>query len=575
MGYAILIQRILLIFRLSYPSLLESSDIDGGTVAVLTYLRCILSSVEHPDLIHRVLRYLLALPEEKTNEPTLSRPATLARRRKSETLVRKQDDAHQDHSPGLFSLLDMIMGGLRSDNQQTVTVTLRLLGTILQTRHQYAFPGLIQPSKSMKGSLKRSLSQHDANIDALLYLAERLTEGNDDVSNEPHVQDARMLIESHVCSGDLLWLPTASDAIGTFGKPSNQSGWPQRVEAHEIDPVDPLLQSLIFRLNRFFTNDIETNLALTQTLSVLTSCGHTCLDNWLLGDFAKMEVTDRSGLTASAYPKDVVASNEILPDDDVQAVESQPREPLQAQTLIPESPIFKSLSDLVNLVNDFKSQVEDFGIYLAERKHVFKVGDEIESALKEGPSLATTANGSKAVSPNRLQNPRKVPTITERFLSSDNSVNGSRSSSPRGRPHAASAAASLVGRLSHLRISPSRSPSKESVRDPGSPLRRSSLSSTPSRFPQRPIGPADALHQTIKVPLDPVLADFGSPDAGSSEASSVQSGATESDCGKSQNMMNVTLRQILTNTVILQEFLLELAALVDVRATLFDEIDLT
>ena len=80
-----------------YPSLLESSDVDGGSsVAVLTYLRRILESLDHPDMINLILHYLLALPEGGASatsvdvEPSVS----AARKRKSMDLA-TDHDGHQ------------------------------------------------------------------------------------------------------------------------------------------------------------------------------------------------------------------------------------------------------------------------------------------------------------------------------------------------------------------------------------------------------------------------------------------------------------------------------------------------
>ncbi|KAI5298195.1 hypothetical protein KEM56_004250 [Ascosphaera pollenicola] len=55
--------QVLFLQQLLYPSLLESSDVDGGsTSAVLTYLARMLESLDQPDLVHRILHFLLASP---------------------------------------------------------------------------------------------------------------------------------------------------------------------------------------------------------------------------------------------------------------------------------------------------------------------------------------------------------------------------------------------------------------------------------------------------------------------------------------------------------------------------------
>ena len=49
--------KALFLRQLLYPSLLESSE--GDSVAILTYLRIVLEVLEHEDLAHLVLSYLM------------------------------------------------------------------------------------------------------------------------------------------------------------------------------------------------------------------------------------------------------------------------------------------------------------------------------------------------------------------------------------------------------------------------------------------------------------------------------------------------------------------------------------
>lgn len=61
--------QILFVEQLLYPSLLESSDVEGGsTSAVILHLCSLLEALEHPPLISRMLSYLFA----SKSQPTLS-----------------------------------------------------------------------------------------------------------------------------------------------------------------------------------------------------------------------------------------------------------------------------------------------------------------------------------------------------------------------------------------------------------------------------------------------------------------------------------------------------------------------
>lgn len=558
----------------SYPSLLESSDIDGGFVAVLTYLRSILLIIDHPDLTHCILHYMLALPEKPTNNSSSSRPATLARRCKSETLIRKQAESLEALSPGLYTLEDMILGGLRSHSQQTIAATLRLLSTILSTRHSYAIPGLIKVTTLKDKGTKRSILAHDSKVDALLSLAEDLIDDDADDDYESHLQDARVLLEAHVCSAGLLPLPSTSGVVDQQSVQDSHSERPNKLDEHTINPDDPLLQCMLSLLDNFFSNEIETNLSLTQAFSVLASCGYTHLDGWFLDNSTNMEMSREEVAASSPVLRHPPTNNDPSADGEVHLDDPHFREPVLDAGTKYSSPVMRSLNMLVGHVDRFRQEIEDFEIYLAERKHVFKVGEEIESALKEAPTWASTRRGAKAVPSHRTQASGQVLSISERLLSNDNSASVSRASSPRGRRTTTQSAPTLVGRLSHLRISPSPTPSKDSSAYAASPLRRDSFSSTPSKVLPSPTGPANALSQRINVPSSTSKGKNNSLNHGSSEVSSVRSGSTDPEPGRQRVFNEVSLSKILTNVVILQEFVLELAAIVEVKASLFGEVSL-
>ena len=551
--------------------MLESSDADGGFVAVLTYLRCILLTVDHPDLTHRILHYLLALPKNFTPNSSTSRPATLARRRKSESLILKQAATLEEIPPGLYTLVDMIFGGLGSYTQQTVAATLRLIGTILSKHHQYVIPGLIEAKPMKDNSMKRSVQAHDKNVNALLGMAEVLIDEDTDQDYESHLQDARVLLESHVCSPEILPLPSRILATGQKPLGSRED----KLVDHTIDPDDRLLQSMLSLLDRFFSNEIETNLSLTQALSCLASCGHTQLEGWLLDDLSGTTKLDSIPSRSPAELESIARTDHPKPDTEGRSEDSTLDQPTLALEKDYASPFFKSLDALVDQVERFKQEIEDFEIHFAERRHIFNVGDRMDNELDDAPALSSREpRATKAASHNRMRAPGQVVSIAERLLSNDNSASTSRASSPRGRHRIAPSGPTPVSRMSHLRISPSPSPSKDSSVHTASPLRRGSVSSTPSKSLPSPTGPPNAIHQHVKIPMGVAKRRNDSLDIGSSEASSIRSELSEPEPFQRREIIEVSLSKILTNVVILHEFLLEMAAIVEVRASLFGEVTL-
>lgn len=347
---------------------------------------------------------------------------------------------------------------------------------------------------------------------------------------------------------------------------------------HYLQSDDPLLLSLFALIETFLTNDIETNLSLTQVISALASCGHTRLEGWLLGEQSGppdgslqqsriIDPQDEQQLHKEAKPGPTVGEIEGSGNLGTQA------RPAEINEHVP--PMVKRLDCLIEQVDRFSREIEDFDVYLAERKHVFNVGEEIENALNDGPLRTKGSEGSKATSKTRKPDPPHIISISERLLSAGNSSNVSRSASPRGRQRDQSGP-TLVGRLNHLRISPSPNPSKSaSSAYGGSPHRRDSPTSTSSPGLRSPISAGNALRQTITIPTHPKATQAPPLNFGSSETSSVMSGSVGGNDDRSQKTTaEVSLSHLLTNVVILQEFLLELAAIIEVRASLFGEVSL-
>ena len=506
----------------------------------MTYLRCILETWKHPDLIRFTLRYMLALPTDSPNDTRSSRPTTLARRRKSETLILNRANGPEEPSPDIITLSGIITGYLKSQNQQTINAALRLVSTISYSHHEFAVSTLIEISYT--AGLGRDLEAHTKGTERLLWLAEDLldVEGLEE-SFRTHLDDAYTMIEAHSCSSLLLALPNPDGFSSENTISSRSQDNVQLLRKHCLNPTSPLLRSLYSLLDDFLLNDIETNLSLTQTFASLASCALVQLEGWLLEKEAPDMGKEESGFQEPQHQSEV--------ETDLQPTS--------------ESPIFASLESLVRRVETFRNDIQDFDMHLAERRHVFNVGEQIDNALFEARAPDRRSQDSTDISPSRLRGLAPISSISERLKSSSNA---SRSSSPRGRKEENRQPSSIAGRLSHLRLSPSPSPSKASDRKYSpSPLRKDSLSSTGSRLPQVPQDPPNALHQ--KVRLTAGRAKTCGWRSGS-EASSVRS---ESEL--TTDFREISLSHLLTNVIILQEFLLELAAIGQVRASLFAGIE--
>ena len=567
--------KFLFLQQLLYPSLMESSDADGGSsVAVLTYLRCIIESINNYELTHLTLQYLLAIPDIPEDECKSARPATLARRRKSQTLITNLAQVQEKSMPGLFTLVDLVLTSLQSCNQETVTASLRLVSVILGCQHHFAVSTMVQ-TQYVKPLPMRTICAHHKDMALLFSMAEGLL-FHDDLREayDAHLEDARRLVETHGCSLSQLPLTASQREMPTQIVERDDTLGPRSIKSD-----DPLLRALISLLENFLMNDIATNLSLTQTFSTLFSCGNMRLEYWFFQEPADNDISpERSAISNDGLDESDQDNTMTLNNRKHLRQHAQGRE----KTSLPEShdvtsPVFAALDSLVQQVETFRHEIEQFDTYLAERRHVFKVGDDIDKDVANGSS-APSRRSEDSSRPTNLKavNAAQFGSISQRLMSETSSANISRSSSPRGRQLELPSTPNLVGRLAHFKISPSRSPSVVEPRAfSPSPLRKDSVSSTSPKHVITPMGPADALRQKVKIKAKVGLGRYHVGDIEGSESSSIRSGSVVPNAQSTEDFKETSLSHLLTNIIILQEFMLELAAIIQVRASLFGEVNFT
>lgn len=524
-------------------------------------------------MIRLILQYLLALPGEQPEEISNSRPTTLARRRKSQNLITNLAKGEEKPSPTLFTLVDLILTSLRSRNQQTVTATLRLCSIIIRNQHPYAVTTLIKIKAQVVKIPFPTIATHDQEIDTLFLLAEDLA-SQDGLfeSYEAHLHDIRNVLEAHCCSSNILALPGNDTSLSPGYPPSHPQFRLKPTSPHTIAHGDPFVDCLLSLLKNLLGNNIETNLSLTQTITNLASCGFTRLEGWVLGYGIDDEHVREPEACDDEIGGETILSNRKpdISDEDQSEEACALRDAGRRLFDSSGSPVFAALNSLVKQVDSFRQKIQDFDIYLTERKHIFKIGEEIDSSLADASAPLQKTEGSMNNSPIVPPNQTHIISISQRLLIENSSSNTSRATSPRGREQNDSSASRLIGRLNHLRISSSPSPAKMTPRDYSpSPLRKNSVSPTPPKI-ATPTGPPDALLQKIK--LSTAFGGFKPMhDYDGSETSSIRSesvlGATHAE-----EFREITLGHLLTNVIILQEFILELAALVEVRTCLFGEV---
>jgi len=668
--------QVIFLQQLLYPSLLESSDIDGGSsVAVLTYLRRILESLEHPDMINLILHYLLALPD--TIDSNGSEPHTFisdARKRKSMDLATMLASKSEENAitPTLFNLVDLILGCLRSRNQQTIQTTLQLVSAILKRHHRYAVVTLLKTDVLPENTMHRTIGAHEQEVEYLMGLAGSVG-GQDNFDNlyEEMCKDTMARLESHPCSLHLVApigvgknnyrLAAASDSL---------PGAPRDVREHTLRPDDPLLNALLDILETFFMNAVETNLSVTETLVDLGICGYMSIEGWLSrnpsnyvyeGDSREDTKTDESPskdeekeeaevLTAAApqstkgpdpNTRKAREARDAREAEREEAMRKCRRQPVWDQASIPRA--LDLIGRLCDQVSRFKKTIPRFEELLQQRREAFHAADMIQlnppplpprkdtPAQHGTPERPSIEDGLLSQSPSR---PSAFEGFAQRLLSELGTP--SRSGSPRGRKEknrsaAGSGSATPSHRIDNYGLATPRAipipppkdffnhPDKGSMPRTLSPSRIGddiglSFDSQDGMFASRmaDFATVDQTILTRKVglpskKLSPIPIKFDKPTtSGQPEISTPTDEVDEDDLatplavprnieadtanedeseaghkdddsdtkseGEDEDGDTASVSHIITNVIIFQSFVFELASLVQVRAGLFNEV---
>lgn len=545
-------------------------------------------------MIHLILHYLLALPDS-TKPPTDSpTQVSAARKRKSMDLATIMASQQLEAStPALFNLVDLIQDCLKSGNQQTVTVTLQLVSSILRRHHRYAVPTLLSTSHVVSDTPQRTIGGHEVEMNFLLGLAGDIgTDDDFDHVYDNHVKDCMGTLESHPCSINL----AAPKTLGTTKNPGAQAtiaGGPRDIRAHTLRPEDPMLKTLLVILGTFFLNSVETNLSLTGTLVDLATCGLMRLDGWLLPDGADY-VFDEEG-EESDEDEDVVSvldEMERLEKRQLRSLRNNRRLPTWTDTTTPA--ILETLQQLIFQIAAYRSEIPRFDDLLQQRRDAFQATSAVElnptSTVHQPPPRSSFDSEARSVSPRR---PNVVDSLAQRILDKIDTPTRSRQASPRGRRslegQRGSANASSVG-------TPNLVPRSDTgVRGSPSPLRQDGggdrvvdsqmrvLEGIDRGILARRIGAPKAKRSDDEIEAIPFRlvqpnATQNAEGVGEGVEDPTQDGP-EDEVGKEEGADEedeveklVSVSHVLTNVLVLQEFLLELAALIQVRAGLFGEI---
>jgi hypothetical protein len=566
-------------------------------VAVLTYLRRILEALDHPDMIHLILHYLLALPDT-TPAPTGSRASvSAARKRKSMDLATMMQGFQVEDAttPALFNLVDLIQGSLRSTSEQTISVTLQLVSVILRRHHRYAVTTLLWTSQIFSDGSQRTIGAHDLEMDFLLGLAGNIGgDDNFDEVYENHVKDCMGILESHPCSITLIAPKSAGGTTKLIGSQASIPGAPRDIRSHTLRPEDPMLKTLLNILATFFTNSIETNLSLTGAIVDLASCGFMRIDGWLLPDPTRYVYDEDEVEAEDPYFMGLGDPIEVQERAQLQELKKARRTPKWDENKIPV--LLKQLKTLVDQVSAYRIEIPRFDELLQQRREAFQAASSSTSIpipiRQAPPPRSSFESSSRSVSPPRIS---ALDSLAQRIFPELNTP--SRSHSPRGRRSQERSSGALSGGYGLSTPTTSRTvvppqfpmgletPSRGSSRAfSPSPLQDAETTLRKHGVPASQAAAFAAVDQSIlarKVGLPALKGDinpipFPNLKDGSTEGSvqGTEDGSVQGDGEREGEVeeKKVSVNHVLTNVIVLQEFLLEVAALVQVRAGLFGEV---
>jgi hypothetical protein len=578
-------------------------------------------------MINLILHYLLALPDAEAPQPSQAEPkVSAARKRKSMDLATMMAaKVETAYTPLLFNLVDLIHSCLKSRNQQTICVTLQLLAVILKRHHRYAVTTLLHTEGVHGTSSHRTIGAHQQEVEFLMTLAGSVGgQDNFDEVYDAVLKDTMTRLEGHPCSLKLVAPKVSLHNHKLPAIPDSLPGAPRDVPHHTLSPEDPLLSSLLDIFDSFFVNAVETNLSLTETIIDLAVCGYISVEGWLLRHPHKY-----------AYDDDEDAPNISIPDpattsfaevEKLQAMARCRRRPRWQSSTLPRA--LAILETLADQVVAFRSTIPRFEDLLQQRREAFQTADNIvpnQSTMMPSSKSATPVPDRTAPNDSRPASPRPsgLEGFAQRLLSELGSPN--RSGSPRGRKEQTPPPSMSGGYVIATPTSKPVPPPKQFPLNHESPG-RSGMPRSFSPGSQRPdsdTGGRDspvasqmaafaAIDQSIlarrvslpgqkvdSIPLDfsknpdnadPVeneAADEGIEAKEDGEVKPEEETQLEGEAPPSEEesqpagsedlaptpaeQKTVSVSHVLTNIIIFQSFLMELAALVQVRAGLFNE----
>ncbi|KAG0049445.1 hypothetical protein BGZ83_005766 [Gryganskiella cystojenkinii] len=532
-----------------YPSILECSDTDGSSVAVISYIDLILQVLEYEALVDLVVGFLMGSDED---ENRLKQQGQEAEEDAFAEVQNPQSTSPYFMATGRFTLKDLVLSRLKSRSQPTVIATLKLLNTMITRHCKYSLKLLsIQPDdkatsfRDLDLELGRDglplINHHVHELDLFYALISTINPNNTAEifcnGYESYLRDAEASVETHQCYQQSKEIEGAeisangqqsssqerkkqrrrSMKYGQMDLPDDMSGEEVMrsleesgqataasnagccekqghrhiVPMHRLLPSDPLLQILLGTLSHFFAHSVELNLALTGVITSLAVCPYRSLEGWLLFKSSDVKDADQEAVIEARFELGDSDDEDTLPAYLTKNTNNKTKGSVKEASTVTEDPLstighsaFKSfppfftmLRTLTQQVDYYRSEIDNFDQYLADRRGGLLVATELNSVIHHTPGLAPGAS-----IPQYQQQTGGSPNVVTQ-------INPRSSSLPGMTPPTYTSAGSPVTVAQRLQNSGMFTPASSTSSTPlSTPLARkssspSSLMSSPSNMP--------------------------------------------------------------------------------------------
>lgn len=450
-----LLQCIRMIFleNILYPSILECSDIDGSSVAVVSYIDLILQTVQQQDLATVIVGFLMDNQDDDVEDGPAHKLTSPISPTAHNLFAGVEFDRFKS-SPYFtaaerFTLKDLIFSRLKSSSQPTVIATLKLLKTLIVKHCRFANRLL---STCPDTTHDRSdpvpstiISHHIREIELYFSLVSAIDQAHADdilaLGYENYLYDIELQMNRDTCFQRATqhvetYISSKTEKRRSFKygqqrasvvpqQPQTHNSNVTQRQRHRIRPTDTLIQILLGLLSHFFAQTPELNLALTGVISALAICPYRSLEGWIsFCESDRTHANDVLDLSSTLHAHDPVSPEEEEQEEEeeeedgirsndiyaLSAIQEQEREQGQdddqsvdfgadrnsirmtAPTQFKSFPPFYTLlRTLTQQIDYYRSEVDEFDRLLDERWNGLLFGEPTSYSVPGTPTPSKRA----------------------------------------------------------------------------------------------------------------------------------------------------------------------------------------